>query len=168
VFRVLAYVFWHAPRSIDGIAAYEAALAGFHRSLDPAGIGGFGGSQAFLVQGAVWVSSPVVYEDWYLVDDFTALGELNVAAVSAHRQRPHDDVARIAAKGTAGVYALRQGPHGCRTRHAPRGSTRPSECPMRSSSVDLASADLCGSGRWCSDRHQSSAPLMTTNRLAAQ
>jgi hypothetical protein len=107
---MLAYVFWHAPISTDGLGAYEAALAEFHECLDPAGISGFRGSHAFLVEGAGWLSSPVVYEDWYLVDDFTALGALNVAAVSGHRQRPHDDVAGMAAVGTAGVYALRQGP----------------------------------------------------------
>jgi len=106
---VLAYVFWHAPGSIDGSATYEAALAAFHRSLDPTEIGGFRGSHAFLVQGAAWVSSPVVYEDWYLLDDFAALGELNAAAVSGHRQTPHDDVAGMAGEGMAGVYALRQG-----------------------------------------------------------
>jgi hypothetical protein len=106
---VLAYVFWHTPVSIDGIAAYEAALAAFHRSLDPADLRGFRGSQAFLVQGAVWASSSVVYEDWYLVDDFTALGELNVAAVSGDRKRPHDDAAGMAGEGMAGIYALRQG-----------------------------------------------------------
>jgi hypothetical protein len=106
---VLAYVFWHTPESVDGIASYEAALAKFHRSLQPADIAGFRGSQTFLVHGAVWVPSPVVYEDWYLVDDFCALGELNVAAVAAHRQRPHDDVAAMAGEGVAGIYALRQG-----------------------------------------------------------
>lgn len=106
---MLAYVFWHAPGSIDDIATYEAALAAFHGSLDPAGIPGFHGSQAFLVEGAGWVSSPVVYEDWYLVDDFGALGELNTAAISGHRQRPHDDVAVMAGEGMAGIYILRQG-----------------------------------------------------------
>jgi hypothetical protein len=108
-FRMLAYVFWHTPVAIDGLATYEAALAAFHQSLDPADISGFRGSQAFLIQGAMWVSSSVVYEDWYLVDDFTALGELNDAAVSGHRQRPHDDVAGMAGQGMAGIYALRQG-----------------------------------------------------------
>ena len=72
VLSVLAYVFWHTPGSVDAISTDEAALATFHGSLDPADISGFCGSQVCLVQGAVWVSSPVVYEDWYLVDDFTA------------------------------------------------------------------------------------------------
>ena len=69
---MLAYVFWHTPGSVDGIDTYEAALAAFHSSLDPADVRGFRGSQAYLVQGASWFSTPVVYEDWYLVDDFTA------------------------------------------------------------------------------------------------
>jgi hypothetical protein len=106
---VLAYVFWHTPGSVDGISTYEAALARFHRSLDPADISGFRGSQACLVQGALWVPSPVVYEDWYFVDDFTALGALNEAAVSGHRRRPHDNVAGMAGEGMAGVYAPRRG-----------------------------------------------------------
>jgi hypothetical protein len=106
---VLAYVFWHTPESVDGSAGYEAALAAFHDSLQPADIRGFHGSRTFLVHGAVWVPSPVVYEDWYLVDGFCALGELNVAAVSGRRQRPHDDVAGMAGEGIAGLYALRRG-----------------------------------------------------------
>ena len=106
---VLAYVFWHTPDSVDGISTYEASLATFHRSLDPADISGFRGSQAFLVHGAPWVSSPVVYEDWYFVDDFTALGALNEAAVSGPRRRPHDNVAGMAGEGMAGVYALCRG-----------------------------------------------------------
>ena len=106
---MLAYVFWHTPSSVDAISTYEAALAAFHGSLDPADISGFCGSHVCLVQGAAWVSLPVVYEDWYLVDDFTALGALNEAAVSGHRRRPHDNVAGMAGAGMAGVYALRRG-----------------------------------------------------------
>ena len=103
---MLAYVFWHSPGSADTISTYEAALAAFHSSLDPADIRGFRGSQACLVQGASWFSAPVVYEDCYLVDDFTALGALNEAAVAGHRRRPHDNVAGMTAEGMAGVYAL--------------------------------------------------------------
>jgi hypothetical protein len=106
---VLAYVFWHTPGAVDGTDSYEAALAAFHTSLDSGEISGFRGSHAFLVHGATWVPSPVVYEDWYLVDDFTALGELNEAAVSGHRRPPHDHVAAMAGEGMAGIYALRHG-----------------------------------------------------------
>ena len=110
-FRMLAYVFWHTPASLDGTSTYETALAAFHQTLRPADIRGFHGSHAWLVQGATWISSPVAYEDWYLVDDFTALGVLNEAAVSGHRRQPHGDVASLAGegKGMAGVYALCRG-----------------------------------------------------------
>ena len=157
---MLAYVFWHAPASIDGISTYETALAAFHKSLDPADISGFRGSQACLVQGALWVSSPVVYEDWYLVDDFTALGVLNEAAVSVHRRRPHDDVASMAGEGVAGLYALRRGTAQPLDMWAV-WFVSPPPCPMTSSSASL-SAGHCGSGRWSSGRHQSSARSMKT------
>ena len=49
------------------------------------------------------------YEDWYLVEDFTALGLLNDAAVSASRRAPHDSAAAHAAAGTAGLFGLRLG-----------------------------------------------------------
>src|SRR5258708_29081377 len=49
------------------------------------------------------------YEDWYPVQDFTALGLLNEAAVSASRTAPHDAAAAVVAGGTAGVYGLRSG-----------------------------------------------------------
>ena len=119
-FRMLAYVFWHTPASLDGTSTYETALAAFHQTLRPADIRGFHGSHAWLVQGATWISSPVAYEDWYLVDDFTALGVLNEAAVSGHRRRPHGDVASMAGegKGMAGVYALCRG--GAQSLDAPR------------------------------------------------
>ena len=49
------------------------------------------------------------YEDWYLVQDFGALGLLNEAAVSASRAAPHDTAAAVAAGGAGGLYGLRGG-----------------------------------------------------------
>jgi hypothetical protein len=49
------------------------------------------------------------YEDWYLVDGWAALGELNAAAVSGPRRAPHAAAATLAADGTAGIYGLLAG-----------------------------------------------------------
>src|SRR5207253_6612299 len=50
------------------------------------------------------VSCGNLYEDWYFVDDFTALGALNEAAVTVARKDPHDTVAKLAGGGAGGVY----------------------------------------------------------------
>ena len=47
--------------------------------------------------------------DWYLVDDWAALGTLNETAVRGSREVPHGRAAAAAADGIAGVYALRLG-----------------------------------------------------------
>jgi len=95
---VLAYVFWHRPAGAGG-AAYEARLAAFHRAL--------GRTSAALWRPALpWLAGAGPgYEDWYLVADWAALGQLNLAAVSGARSAPHDAVAALAREGQAGVYA---------------------------------------------------------------
>jgi hypothetical protein len=50
-----------------------------------------------------------VYEDWYPVADWAALGALNDAAVSGARRAPHDAVAALARDGHGGVYRLLHG-----------------------------------------------------------
>lgn len=106
---LLAYVFWHSPQAGVDPAVYEAGLLSFHESLDPAEIDGFHDSATFRVADAPWMTGSAVYEDWYLVEDFTALGRLNVGAVTERRQTPHGNVALLAGQGAAGLYALRQG-----------------------------------------------------------
>jgi hypothetical protein len=101
---VLAYVFWHAPAEAGDVAAYEEALVAFHAVLRDAPPSGFAGSAALRVTGAPWLPGASGYEDWYLVEDFRALGELNEAAVSGRRQGPHDDVALRSGHGAGGVY----------------------------------------------------------------
>ena len=103
---MLAYVFWH--RSVAGTepALYERALVKFHAALASAPPPGFHRSWAFRLVSIPWLAGATGYEDWYFVDDFAALGELNEAAVAASRKAPHDAVARLTAQGTGGVYRL--------------------------------------------------------------
>jgi hypothetical protein len=105
---MLAYVFWHRPGRTADVAAYEARLTGFHAALAAHPPAGFKGSSALRVQQAPWLPGDgPVYEDWYGVEDWTALGGLNAAAA---RAEPHDAVAARAAAGAGAVYGLVDGP----------------------------------------------------------
>jgi hypothetical protein len=102
---VLAYLFWHTPRSDDG-ARYERGLAAFHRALAGAPPTGFVRSWTLRVDRPAWLpDGPAHYLDWYLVESFAALGELNDGAITGTRRAPHDDVAALARTGTAGLVA---------------------------------------------------------------
>jgi hypothetical protein len=100
---VLAYVFWHRPRAGVGADEYEAALRGFHESLRPLR------SASFRVAELPFDAAGGGYEDWYLVDDWAALGELNAVAVDSGHRTPHDAAAARSAEGWGGVYALVRG-----------------------------------------------------------
>ncbi len=100
---MLAYVFWHVPLPSADVDDYEARLGAFHvglRADAPAGVG-----QSLTVGlGAVpWLGDAPGYEDWYLVEDFAALGVLNGAAVSGAAVAPHDAAAAVVQGGTAAV-----------------------------------------------------------------
>jgi hypothetical protein len=102
---MLAYVFWHWTDTAD-IADYEKRLAGFHRALVGALPAGFRRSSSARVKGAPWIPRLEGYEDFYLVEDFAALGILNDAAVEGSRKEPHDRAAAVAAGGAGGLYRL--------------------------------------------------------------
>ncbi len=108
---VLAYVFWHWPS--EGVEArhYERGLISFHETLAEAEPEGFRVSSTFRIEGAPWVGPDSRgYEDWYLVDGFSALGPLNEVAVSGERKGPHDRVAGASAVGGAGgLYGFGSG-----------------------------------------------------------
>ncbi len=100
---MLAYLLWHSPRD-DDAARYCAGLVAFHRALAADPPTGYAGSWTLRVPPVDWLpAADAHYVDWYLVDDFAALGVLNEAAVSGRRQIPHDAVAGMARAGTAGV-----------------------------------------------------------------
>jgi hypothetical protein len=105
---VLAYVFWHRPLDDLALEAYEHAEIAFHRSLAHAPPAGFQGSAVFRVAGLPWLEGPG-YEDWYFVEDYTALGVLNMAAVSHGHRTVHDEVAHRFGGGAGGLYGLIEG-----------------------------------------------------------
>jgi hypothetical protein len=115
---MLAYLLWHRPA--DGIEreAYEHASERFHRSLHRSPPAGFRGSAVFRVRECpmlppVGEASPggqrPAYEDWYLVEDFCALGVLNEAAVAHGHRSAHDGIAHRFGAGAGGLYGLLEG-----------------------------------------------------------
>jgi len=101
---VLAYLFWHRSRAGEPSEHYERRLIEFHDALK----GVLVESATFRLQRLPFAETSG-YEDWYLVDDWAALGELNSAAVDAALSAPHDAVARVAAEGWGGIYRLVRG-----------------------------------------------------------
>ncbi|HUP03382.1 MAG TPA: hypothetical protein VMU19_05305 [Bryobacteraceae bacterium] len=103
---MLAYVFWHSPREGAAKAAYRDAMGGFHRALREHRPAGFLASACFSVSPCPWLPGADAYEDWYLIQDFTALGALNDAASAGPRREPHHHAALLAGWGTGSVYRL--------------------------------------------------------------
>jgi hypothetical protein len=120
---VLAYLFWHRPQDPAAIEAYEQAQLCFHRSLKHRPPVGLYGSAVFRLAGLPWLArapgaepgpsgqGDVGYEDWYLLEDYAALGVLNEAAVGRGHRTPHDLLARRSGAGAGGLYGLLEGDH---------------------------------------------------------
>jgi hypothetical protein len=106
---LLAYLFWHWKRPEITTTEYEDRQRDFHASLGASPSPGFVHSLSFGVSNAPWAASNEAYEDWYLVQDFGALGLLNEAAVTDSRAHPHDVAAAATAAGAGGLYALKFG-----------------------------------------------------------
>jgi hypothetical protein len=107
---MLAYLFWHERRPEIEAGRYMTLLEEFHRALAGAPPPGFRSSWSVRLDAAPWDGGPgEPFEDWYLVDDWVALGTLNDAAVRPPRQDPHDAVAAQATNGAGAVYALQHG-----------------------------------------------------------
>src|SRR5262245_65282880 len=107
---LLAYVFWHWKQAEITASNYENRQRAFHAALAAVPSSGFLGSFSVSLAHAPWAAGGgEAYEDWYLVQDFGALGFLNEAAVSASRAAPHAAAAAVVAGGAGGVYGLRHG-----------------------------------------------------------
>ncbi len=105
---MLAYVFWHRPRDGEDAASYERLLTEFHHSLAHSPPAGTLASVSYRVPELPWFQAPA-YEDWYLVEDFAALGVLNEAAVGRGHRSRHDQLALHSGAGAGGLYALLEG-----------------------------------------------------------
>ena len=105
---MLAYVFWHVP--VADAAGYEDRLRAFHAALRADAPAGLGPTATFGLDAVPWFGGAAGYEDWYLVDDFAALGTLNAAAVSGAARAPHDAAAAAARAGVGGVMGHVGGP----------------------------------------------------------
>jgi hypothetical protein len=101
---MLAYLFWHRPRRGVAREVYEQALLEFHRSLVSSGID----TAAFRLGELPFTQRPG-YEDWYLIEDWSALGLLGGTAIGGVHGARHDTVARLTGESWGGVYALLRG-----------------------------------------------------------
>ena len=107
---MLAYVFWHRPLDDSAVDVYERAQIAFHRSLAHTPPAGFAGSACYRAAELPWLHAAAGgYEDWYFVEDYTALGVLNEAAVGRGHHSTHDAVARRFGAGAGGLYGLIEG-----------------------------------------------------------
>ena len=129
---MLAYLSWHRAAAGVEPATYEQALERFHRSLAHRPPSGFRGSAALRVAEIPWLVSQAAedgdsdrpsrsvastnapparagYEDWYLLDDWGAVGVLEEAAVSRGHFTAHNRVAALAGTATGSVYRLIEG-----------------------------------------------------------
>ena len=107
---MLAYIFWHWPQANVDPAVYRTHLSAFHDILARNSSQGFHHSTVFQIPKVPWLkANGAAFEDWYLVENSSALDPLEAAAVSGACEEPHNRVAREAADGTAGLYRLRMG-----------------------------------------------------------
>ncbi len=147
---MLAYLLWHRPA--DGVEreTYEHASERFHRSLHHSPPAGFRGSAVLRLTECPWLACPLesTYEDWYLLDDFTALGVLNEAAVTHGHSSAHDGIARRFGSGAGGLYGLLEGHADLANTHRavwvsrPPGEPRGELVQLLADGVDPAHASL--------------------------
>lgn len=85
-------------------------LVHFHARLAARPPGGFVESRSLRAGSLPWLGAGGPgYEDWYVVEDFAALGVINEAALARGNRPAHDAAARLMGEGTGGVYRLLDG-----------------------------------------------------------
>jgi hypothetical protein len=143
---MLAYLFWHEPREGVDHDRYVALLTAFHDALRAAPPPAFLRSWSVRLDTAPWQDETPRFEDWYLVENWAALGTLNDAAVRAPREHAHDAIAGLATNGAGGLYALQ---HGTLEGPAPWAGwvAKPAGAPYATFEPELrAAVDAAGGG----------------------
>lgn len=97
---MLAYIFWHQPEAARD--TYENAQRSFHAAIEVP-------SACFRIDSLPF-SEGSGYEDWYLVNGWAALGELNSHAVDVVRGDLHARAASHVMRGWGALYELVRGP----------------------------------------------------------
>jgi hypothetical protein len=117
---MLAYVFWHRPAERVDAADYEQALQRFHRSLARMPPSGLIASASLRAESLPWLGGDREegYEDWYLLENWSSVGVLEVGAVSRGHESAHHEAARRSGAGTAAIYRLIE------------GEARPADCHL--------------------------------------
>jgi hypothetical protein len=157
---VLAYLSWHRPAvgaDLAELSAYERALAQFHHSLEHMPPSGFRGSATFRTQELPWPLAGqdadqrgwAGYEDWYLLDDWAAVGVLEEAAVSRGHLSAHEKVASLSGGVTGAVYRLVEGhPNLLETRVAVWVTPAPEHADPSFAALLGDGMDPAGGGLW--------------------
>lgn len=108
--KPLAFILWHRRKDDVDATDYDRALAGFHRTLSDHARDGYLGSTVCVYESEPWMEGErEVYEDWYVVRDFSSLGVLNDVAVDSRHRASHDETATRVAEAYGGVYQLEAG-----------------------------------------------------------
>jgi hypothetical protein len=145
---MLAYVFWHRPAAGVAPETYATLLERFQRSLAAHPPAGFVHSASFAVPAPNWLGQEPAFEDWYVVEDFAALGVLNEAAVARGHVSAHDAAAKAAATGTGAIYRLIEGSPSLEHGHVaawidiPRGVSSPLLAALLGDGMDGERAGL--------------------------
>lgn len=101
---MLAYVFWHVPKSTAVQSEYEARLKAFHQALRIQPPKGLITSISAHLLSIPWLDDDAGYEDWYILTDSAALDVLEKQSVTGPLEQSHHAIASQAAKGVAGLY----------------------------------------------------------------
>jgi len=108
---VIAIVFWSARNSNCSEGQYQAALSGFHLELNRDKPAGFRRSVSFRVESDLpWISANThVFEDWYLVSNFSAIDALDLAISDTRRFPSHVALMKYTGRACGSIVGLDKG-----------------------------------------------------------